>query len=250
MIEFDITVPGSNRDVYAQYIKAKNEAESVIIIIPGGGYDHVSAREGMPVAKKFLAFGHDVIILHYSVAPARFPVQIKELSKCFEYLKNKNMKKYILGFSAGGHLAASYSMLWKEMFGGDSTYRPDGQILCYPVITSGEYAHRGSFENLLGSDMNEKTLDDLSLEKHINAGVPGTFIWHSVRDESVPAENSLLYAQALKKADVKFSLHIFSDGKHGIGLGTKESARDKNDICPECAQWTVLADKWIKKGEK
>ena len=107
-------------------------------------------------------------------------------------------KIVVEGCSAGGHLAASLGVFWDEDFLAESQglsasehelLRPDGLLLCYPVITSGEFAHRGSFENLLGSRQ-EELGEKLSLEKQVTNKVPKTFIWHTFADQSVPVENS------------------------------------------------------------
>ena len=225
--------------------------KTTVIIIPGGGYDHRSARESGPVADVFAGYGYETHILEYPVAPVRYPAQIKALAQVISDLRHGDTEAgrqwrriYLLGFSAGGHLAASYSMLWQELLC-DDIYRPDGQILCYPVISSGKYAHRQSFINLLGPDASEELFDKLSVEKHVNSGVPRTFIWHCLADESVPAENSMLYAQALREFGIEAELHLFSGGRHGISLGTAQSARDEGDICPQAAVWTSLAHEWI-----
>ena len=154
-----------------------------------------------------------------------------------------------MGFSAGGHLAASLGVFWNQEFlsalvkrqvqfpAGDNfrrdetifsesslddislLIRPDRLLLGYPVITSGEYAHRGSFDALLGEmkgEEREEFLDLLSLEKQVGSHVPPVFMWHTVTDTSVPVENSLFFLTALRKAGVSTEAHFFPEGRHGL----------------------------------
>ena len=144
-----------------------------VVICPGGGYAMTSDREAEPIALRFAAAGCNAVVVRYSCVPARFPAALFELSYAVAKVR-ENAQEWnvdtdriaVCGFSAGGHLAASFSTLWnrdfvKEYFdyqGGEN--KPNGMILGYPVITSGEHAHGGSIENLLG----EKTADPILLE--------------------------------------------------------------------------------------
>ena len=130
-----------------------------------------------------------------------------------------------IGSSAGGHLA---STLLTHFDGGksDSTdpferesSRPDLGVLCYPVISLGEFAHAGSRKNLLGDNPAPELLQNLSNQFQVTKDTPPTFIWHTVADKTVPVENSLMFAAALRQAGVPFSLHIYETGAHGLGLG-------------------------------
>src|SRR5690606_37356208 len=125
----------------------------------------------------------------------------------------------VIGSSAGGHLAAPLSTLFDPKLphgptldANDAIYsessRPDLTILCYPVITFGEFAHAGSRRNLLGEMPPADLVTALSSELQVNSNTPPAFLWHTVEDSSVPVENSLLYASALRRAGVPFSLHI------------------------------------------
>jgi acetyl esterase/lipase len=135
-----------------------------------------------------------------------------------------------MGSSAGGHLA---STLLTHFDSGkpDATdpiekesSRPDLGILCYPVITmsANEFAHKGSIQNLLGKDPSPELLKELSNELHVTKETPPCFLWHTDEDKGVLVENSLLFAQALRRAGVPFALHIYEHGPHGMGLGTHE----------------------------
>ena len=164
----------------------------------------------------------------------------------------------IEGCSAGGHLAASYACMWKRDFVskallGDTKdsskekLRPNGLMLCYPVITSGKFAHRGSIENLLG-DRYEYMKEDMSLENQVNSDVPKTFIWHTFTDGSVPVENSLLFATALRENNINTELHIFPEGGHGLSLANKLTlSNGGNEDVPSAAPWIDLATTWLDR---
>ena len=126
--------------------------------------------------------------------------------------------------------------------------RPDGLLLGYPVITSGSKAHRKSFERLLG-DRYDELVKSVSLEKRVSGNTPKTFLWHTFSDGNVPVDNSLLFAESLKKAEVPFELHIFPNGNHGLGLGTKETdTKDGKHFEPEVYVWTELFKTWVEKN--
>ena len=163
-------------------------------------------------------------------------------------------KVIVLGCSAGGHLAASMGVFWQEAFLAEAVglkaeeneiLRPDGMILCYPVITSGEFAHRGSMDNLLGADrcMDETWLEKMSLEK-----VPKAFIWHTFTDGSVPVENSLMFVSALRKAGVNTEFHMYPVGGHGLGLANRLTQNPGGTaIQEECTSWITLVKTWLEK---
>lgn len=235
-----------------------------VILCPGGGYSHVSEREDQPVAMEFLASGCHVFSLHYSVSPETFPTALMELAKAMLFIRENASRWFIdpsrimvCGFSAGGHLAGCLGMLWNREFlwkplGAEpKQLRPDGMILCYPVITSGEHCHAPSFEQLLGKDSHDPQKRELvSLELLAGPHTPRTFLWHTWTDQTVPVENSLLLATALKKAGVSLEMHIYPQGKHGLSLATEEVSDLENDcLVPHCQDWIKLVKEWIKERD-
>ena len=242
----------------------------LVLVCPGGGYEWTSDREGEPLAMQFLAMGYHAAVLRYSCAPAVFPTALTELAYSVRLIRQNaaawhvNPKQIIvLGCSAGGHLAASLGVFWEKDFlaealeyeDADRTiYRPDGMILCYPVITSGEYAHRGSFDNLLGGQekaLSEKlgmpALDFVSLEKQVGAGTPPAFLWHTFTDNAVPVENSLLFVGAMRQAGVPAEFHMYPFGGHGLSLANRLTLdRGGCSLQEECTSWISMAHTWIE----
>ena len=127
--------------------------------------------------------------------------------------------------------------------------RPNGLMLSYPVITSGAYAHKGSFEALLGEDAwNEEKRKEQSLELHVTEDVPPVFLWHTEPDDCVPVENSLLFYQALHAHHVSVEMHIYPAGEHGLSLANEEAKRaDGSGIQPACQSWMELSCGWLSR---
>ncbi len=220
------------------YIPDTHEAQGIerirpaVLILPGGGYAYTSEREAEPVALKFLTQGICAFVLHYSPAPARFPQSLCEALTAIGYIREHaeewkidKAQIAVCGFSAGGHLCASVGTFWNKSFldayiGADrEKVKPNKLILCYPVITSGEFAHQGSMNNLLGDNKSTDLLEFVSLEKQVTKDVPPSFIWHTYEDGAVPVQNALLFASALVKEDIPVELHVYRRGGHGLSLG-------------------------------
>lgn len=196
-----------------------------VLILPGGGYEHISPRESEPVALRFAAKGWVPFVLEYSCAPLAFPVQLREAAMAMRLIR-ENAERFELdphmvaavGFSAGGHLCGTLGALWDDPvladIGPAHLFRPDALGLCYPVAVSSGPTHQGSFENISHGD--PVLRERLSLEKLVRSDMPPVFLWHTRDDQSVPCRNSLLLAQALEEAGVDFSLHIYRHGQHGL----------------------------------
>ena len=248
-------------DYYDDFDKGRRRP--AMLICPGGAYWYTSVREAEPVAVKFSSFGYQTFVLDYSCAPtgAVYPVAFKQALLSIGYIR-KHAEEFhidpehiaIMGFSAGGHLAANVSTdymnekILSEIGCTVQDVRPNASVLCYPVISTGEYAHKGSIDNLLGKSGGQKMRDFLSLEHRVSESTPPTFIWHTFSDESVPVENSLYYALALKKHNVTCELHVFPFGPHGLSLANPETSHPGNvQVVEECTQWPDLAERFLSQ---
>ena len=207
------------------------------------------------------AMGIHAFILKYSLAPDVFPAGLMELAETVSEIKAHAdtwmidpERILVCGFSAGGHLACSLGafwnqeFLWKSLNKKPEEIRPDGMILCYPVITAGVDSHQGSFQNLLGKNAHDEIQRSLvSLEHHVGSHTPKTFLWHTASDSSVPVANSLLLAEALTRHHVSLELHIYPVGCHGLSLATEEvSASDGRYVEPQCQSWISLLKTWLE----
>ena len=221
-----------------------------LILCAGGAYRWLSPREKDPVALRFFAEGYQCFLLEYSVGERAGGLRpLRELAETVRILRERAEDWHIepqhiavLGFSAGGHLAASLAALWDrpELNLGE-VCRPDAAVLCYPVITTGEFAHRESARNVTGGE--PELMELLSLEKQVTAGMPPCFIWHCVGDESVPVENTLLFTAAMQRAGVDYECHLFAGGAHGISVCNQEVETPY----PDAAPWIALAQTWLNR---
>lgn len=223
-----------------------------MLVIAGGGYAMVSDRERECIAFAYLAQSFAAFALRYSVAPIRYPAQLVEADMAMLYIR-ENAEKFAVdkdhvaavGFSAGGHLAGMLGIIPDEKEAAEilgdrvKNARPNAVILSYPVITGGEKAHFGSFENLTGGD--KKLIERLSLETRVDGNSAPAFIWATANDNCVPAENSLLIAAAYKKAGVPFELHVFENGQHGLSLATEETQFPNKAV----SHWVKICSKWL-----
>jgi len=234
-----------------------------MLVIPGGGYGFCSDREAEPIAKAFFAAGFNAFVLRYSVAPhALFPRPLEDASRAMVHIR-RNAEKYnidperifVVGFSAGGHLAASLGTMWHEDFAKASPdmesgeNRPAGMILSYPVITGVGKTHRGSFINLLGTQTpSEEELRSVSLENRVDSRTVPAYIWHTVTDQAVPVENSLLMASAMVENGIPCEMHLFPHGPHGLSLANEETwSQNPQYLRPEVQQWIDEAIDWAKR---
>ncbi|PMC40717.1 alpha/beta hydrolase [Bacillus sp. UMB0899] len=233
------------------YLIDGKEKHGAIIIFPGGGYQHRAHHEGEPVAKWFNTLGISAFVLNYRVSPSRHPASLADAKRAIRYVRHyaeewsiDPQKIGILGFSAGGHLASMAStLLWEECYESTDVIdkescRPNLAILCYPVISFTQNYHEGSVNNLLGNKSSEQLRVSLSSENNVTADTPPTFLWHTADDEPVPVENSMLYAQALSKNKIPFEMHIFPNGRHGLGLAEED---------PVVGKWTELCESWLNQ---
>jgi acetyl esterase/lipase len=206
---------------------------AAMVICPGGGYGHLADHEGKDYALWLNEHGVSGFVLKYRLGSHgyRHPRMLEDAARAMRLTRARatewgiDPKRVgIMGSSAGGHLAAT---LLTHFDAGKSdaadpiereSCRPNLGVLCYPVITMQARTHGGSKQNLLGDNPSPELVTLLSNELQVTAQTPPCFIWHTEEDTTVPVENSLMFAEALRKAGVPFDLHIYQHGRHGIGL--------------------------------
>ena len=253
-----------------KYLIDDGATHPCMLVLPGGGYAVVVPPEGELVAKRFNELGYNCFVMTYTTNQTmREPVMdqaMRDLARAIRFVRKNASeyrvdpaKVYICGFSAAGHVCASVCDYWDEIADENPLYegisaRPDAAILSYPVITSGKFAHQDSFRFLLGSDIYDRDdeeakalLDKYSLEKHVKSTNPPCFIWQTETDDLVPVENSYLYAEACKKAGVKYVHKTFPRGHHGLSIPTEEWAEGKFGE-PYTAEQSFALVKAIKEG--
>ncbi len=260
--ELKVKTSGQDADYTATltcFIPDKGVAEveggrRAVVVCPGGGYRYREVHEADPIALAFAAAGIAAFILDYSVAPARFPQAVCEAAEAVKLVRD-NAEKWdinpdriiISGFSAGGHLAASLGVFYDkpevlENLGCTADEcKPNGMILGYPVISGGEYAHKGSFERLTGCEYDTEKAEKLSIEKLVSKSTPPAFVWHTFEDTTVPVQNSLLFAKALADNNVNCELHIYPHSEHGSCLANGVTGR----FVLEAKDWSKNAIRWV-----
>jgi acetyl esterase/lipase len=229
-----------------------NTTGAAMVICPGGGYGHLAPHEGNDYALWLNQHGVTCFVLKYRLGWKRYrhPAMLQDAARAVRMVRTRAAdwkidphRVGIMGSSAGGHLA---STLMTHFDSGDpavadpierQSSRPDIGILCYPVITMGEFAHQGSKENLLGTNPPPELVKLLSNELQVTSNTPPCFIWCTYEDKTVPMENSLLFAGALRKGGVPFDLHIYQKGKHGMGLGDKPPFGHPHPWANDCLFW-------------
>jgi acetyl esterase/lipase len=229
---------------------------AAVVICPGGGYGHLAmVKEGEQVAQWLNARGITAFVLKYRLGPRyHHPTELGDAARAMRMVRAGAAefgispdRIGIWGFSAGGHLASTVGTHFDT---GDPkasdpidrvSCRPDFMILAYPVISFTEYVHEGSRRMLLGDHPDPKLIELLSNEKQVTAWTPPTFLFHTDSDRTVPAENSVLFYLALRKAHVPAEMHVYERGPHGVGLAPQD---------PVLSTWTDRLADWLKtRGE-
>lgn len=268
---------GCQTPVLKTYILDKTDDPKTLkrtffLVVPGGGYNHYGMHEQETIALKLNSLGFSAAIIYYSLKPVKFPEPLLDTAEAVAFIR-KNADSWfidkdkivLIGFSAGGHAAASLGAYWDSPLIKNLTalkaedIKPNALVLSYPVITADEnFCHRGSIECLLGN-LSEKEKENLtaltesktirdviSIEKHITKDFPPPFIWHTLTDETVPAENTILLISALKKNGIDFEYHLFSRGRHGLALSSPVSANaEGTNVEKECEVWPELMLNWL-----
>jgi acetyl esterase/lipase len=230
---------------------------TAVIICPGGAYVSLAIdKEGYKFAKWFNERGVTAFVLKYRLSSwdlkgYMYPAQFDDATRAMRLVRAKAgefgidpARIGIMGFSAGGHLASTVGTHFDygnpdaedviERYGS----RPDFMILAYPVISmTTPYTHRFSREVLIGKDLNKDLAWYLSSELQVTTFTPPTFLFHTDADNTVPAENSVLFYQALRKVHVPAEIHVFEHGHHGVGLAKDDAA---------LSIWPLLLENWMK----
>ncbi|MBT1001317.1 alpha/beta hydrolase [Paenarthrobacter sp. DKR-5] len=211
----------------------------LVLVLPGGGYQRHADHEAGPVADWLNSLGLHAAVLRYRIGPTRHPEPLQDALAALAWARSggagdlvDTSRIGVLGFSAGGHLAATLCTGGEDPAGD----RPDLAILGYPVVSFHTEPHEGSVRELLGPDAPEQPRRELSAELKVDGRTPATFLWHTAEDASVPVSHSLGYASALAKAGVPVELHVFPHGRHGLGLAADE---------PGAGQWPELCGRWL-----
>lgn len=249
-IELWKSVPGYEEGHHhptLEYYKAENKkGHGTVVILPGGGYSKRAPHEGEGYANFLNGIGLDCFVLQYRVAPTRFPYPLLDARRAMRYVR-ANADKYgidpekiaIMGSSAGGHLAEITSLYSGAIDGegydelDDVPYKPNAQILCYPVTDFD--SHNGSYNNLLG----ERRCEMMELVNPIaiaRSDAPPAFIWHTETDATVKLESTLRYVARLHSLNVRCELHVYPDGRHGLGLAPDN---------PIVSRWSKDLEFWL-----
>lgn len=219
-------------------------SRGAVIVCPGGGYTFRAPHEGLPVAQMLQSAGVSAFVLSYRVSPCPHEAPLGDALRAVRVVRAMGYEQVaILGFSAGGHLACCAATMWDE---GDAqaedpverlSSRPDAFIPCYAVTGLVEHTHVGTLCALLGENRGDAALQRrYSPHRNVTRDTPPAFIWHTAEDMSVPVENALNLAAALSRCGVPYEMHIFPEGKHGLGLAEE---------IPAASQWARLCCRWL-----
>ncbi len=228
---------------------------AAMVVCPGGGYGALADHEGSAYARWLNSQGITGFVLKYRLGSDGYhhPAMLNDAAHAIRTVRARAaewqvdaQRVGIIGSSAGGHLASTTITHWdRGNPNAASTIerqssRPDLAILCYSVISmSNEFTHKGSRNNLLGTNQSPALLRELSAELQVNQETPPCFIWSTLEDSTVPVENSLMLAAALRRVGVTFDLHVYERGPHGIGLGVRHYSPEAR-LHPwtyDCAFW-------------
>ena len=241
-----------------QEMEHRRESYPCVVVIPGGAYRFCSQREAEPVALEYFAAGFNVVLLNqYSVMEmAKDYHPLCDIGTTIMEIR-ENAKEWgcdahriaVVGFSAGGHLAASSGTMWKceavqkklDAYHGEN--RPDAMILCYPVIRADEYTHEESIRYVSGCAPEEDGYRYWAVQNHVDEDTCPAFVWHTVDDELVPVENSIAMIASLQKHHIPFECHLFPHGAHGMSVCTEETA----SYDAYNGRWVQMSIQWLYK---
>lgn len=220
------------------------DARGAVIVIPGGGYTHKAEHEAGQIARMLNSQGIASFVLDYRVHPCPHEAPLSDAKRAVRLVRSLGYEKVgVLGFSAGGHLCCAAAVHFDD--GNPESpdpidrlsSRPDAFIPCYAVVTMGKYTHKGSRKALLQDQWeDEELIRYYSSELQVKADTPPAFIWHTVEDQAVPVQNSLMLAQALSEKGVSYEMHIYPKGHHGLGLAPEYAL---------VAGWSNACCRWL-----
>lgn len=242
------------------YITKNKTSDVAMIIFPGGGYRYREPLEAEPYAKFFNDNGITAFVCNYRVNPDEFPNPLLDARRTIQNVRSmanklgiNKEKIVVMGSSAGGHLAALCATYTKAIKGeledeiGKESFIPNGQVLCYPVIkllNAKDGAHIGSCDKLLGTRALELG-DKLNPEYLVTKNTPPCFAWHTYGDTNVSVMNTICYAQSLKQKNVSAEIHLFPDGRHGLGMCI-DCENEKPKVYDHVSQWKPLLLNWLE----
>jgi acetyl esterase/lipase len=225
---------------------------TAVIICPGGGYTRLSTeREGVQYANWLSTLGVTSFVLKSRMAEFGHPAPLQDVLRAVRMVRSRAAELRVnparigvMGSSAGGHLAASAGTLFDHPLGRtgaalDATSaRPDFLMLLYPVITmDGPAVHAGSRKALLGAAPSAEAVRLMSVETQVTSATPPTLLIHTQADKTVPVENSILFYQALTRANVPAELYLFEHGSHGMGMRPELGT---------ASDWPRRAEEWLR----
>jgi acetyl esterase/lipase len=225
---------------------------AAVIVCPGGAYLHLSMeKEGSDVAHWWNSLGVTAFVLKYRLGPRyRHPIELGDAQRAIRMVRTRATEFGVkpdrigmMGFSAGGHLTASAGTHFDAGKADAADIidragsRPDFLVLAYPVISFTQFVHKGSMQALLGDNPDPKLVENLSNELQVTAQTPPTFLFHTNADTGVPAENSVMFYLALRKAGVPAEMHIYEHGPHGVGLAPTDEA---------LSSWPARLADWVR----
>lgn len=250
--------------VYARPLhgeEPQDKRRPAMLVLPGGGYKFVSAREGECVALEWLQRGYNAFVLDYSVSPNCYPVQLVEATMAMLYIRQTadkfaTDKKHVacVGFSAGAHLCAMLSSIATNC---DVTVlgeklrkaQPDAVVLCYGVLSLAQADKGNSNTFAVVSDNFRVSGDSVDPVSLVSEQTSPAFLWHTRTDGTVSFKNSVDYAMQLQKYGVPFELHVFCNGPHGLSLATKETTCNDEKVGVCVSVWVQLAANWLSQTQ-
>lgn len=220
-----------------------------VVVFAGGAYAKRASHEGGDIAEFYYGNGYNAFVVDYRVSPNLHPAPLMDAQRAVKLVRaHANEwgvdpdKVFVIGFSAGGHLAGCVATMADICRVGDElddvNARPNGAILCYPVISSDPtIAHLGSFDNLLG-DRAEELRGAFSVDENVGEDTCPCFLFHTMEDTAVPVQNTLRMLAALRDHRIPAEAFITPFGSHGVGLAEGMGG---------CEQWPKLTLDWLRR---